>query len=351
MTEFLIRCWAVSLCLALLAVPAVAADDSLRLSVDRVTVRPSEPKVVNLFVTVTDRNGETVAGLEAFNFDLREDGLLHTGPLTVKPFGATGRRIAWTLVMDHREDLTTSLTTIRNGATDFIERMGFRNQGAVATYTGEPRVAAGPTGAAPRLVEALIALPPASGTPRLADGLLLGLDTVEKIDWDQGPPPDRRVLVLLTDGMDQGSLFSLDAAMAKADESSADFFVIGYGVRKSEIFQALADLADRKGGRSWFETEPGGVQTAFNSLAERLENQYVFSFPPDHVRFDGGPHRVEIHTVSKNDSGSAEAEFVAPLIKAGPGPWIFAPAGGLLLLLVLVAIFRIGKNKRRQKAR
>ncbi|MDY6852652.1 MAG: hypothetical protein SV487_11350, partial [Thermodesulfobacteriota bacterium] len=96
----------------------------VRLSLDRVVFNSQDSSLVTVFVTVTGSGGRAVKDLGPNNFQVTEDGFLVPNPPHVEPFVVTGRRLGYVIVMDHREDLATSLTLVEHGLDAFISEMG-----------------------------------------------------------------------------------------------------------------------------------------------------------------------------------------------------------------------------------
>jgi VWFA-related protein len=111
-----------------------------------------------------------------------------------------------------------------------------------------------------------------------------------------GRQKGRRSVVLFTDGDDQSSHATLDAAIARAESSDATIYAIGQGraVRASDLQDLLQRLARISGGRAFFPPDANKVQKDFEDILEDLRNQYMISYPVPDNRRDGAWHRIRI---------------------------------------------------------
>ncbi|MEW5724251.1 MAG: hypothetical protein AB1896_14165 [Thermodesulfobacteriota bacterium] len=328
--------------LVLLAVMAAASaapaqgPSRLSLRISRVTFSPGEPVLLNLFLDVFDESGRSLPELSDRSLFLIEDGAPYAGPLEVQPYAATDRPLAYAVLIDNREDLAASLTMVQNGAAGFIDRMGFRYQGTVISYADSPRVMAGPTAQAAQLEAAVRLLDPVPGHPRLSDALVLGVRTVKAAETRpvREGGLGRRVLLLFTEGLDQGSMFSWTAVAAGVLESEAALFVLGYGRPDTETMSGLAALAEQTGGAFFFAYRPEDLGLLSEIAAERVRSQYVLTFPPQVVALDGRVHHLEVRLGIKGDVSQAGVEFKAPLIRTPRARLEPAAVAGVVILVL-----------------
>ena len=147
---------------------------------------------------------------------------------------------------------------------------------------------------------------------------------------------ERRVIILLTEGRDEASMFSLEAAGTKLIESGASLFVIGYGLVNTPTMELLADLAARTGGDAFFSSQPDDLENIFANVAERLKHQYVLTYIPKRIGLDGRHHRITVQVEQKDRHGQARLEFVSP------GNDSDFPLLPVLLIAVLISVSLIG---------
>lgn len=312
----------------------------VRLSLDRVIFNSQDSSFVTVFVTVTGSGGRAVKDLGPYSFQVTEDGFLVPDPPHVEPFVVTDRGLGYAIVIDHRENLATSLTLVEHGLDAFISEMGPRYPGSIVSYADHPRVVVGPSRDTQLLASAVLALEPVSGPPRLYDGLLLGLQTLTDLNRTPGAGFDRRVIIILTEGLDQGSRFSLDAVEAKLLETEVSLFGVGYGAEDAPALKRLAELCSKSGGGYFFAPDPDHLRPCLLAITERLKNQYVLTYEARLVKPDGRKHRLGVQVNFRGQRGAGETEFISPALNRPRQSYAEIGLGAAAGLLVLVWVSR-----------
>ena len=103
-------------------------------------------------------------------------------------------------------------------------------------------------------------------------------------------------MVLFSDGDDQSSHATLDAAVARAEGSDATIYVIGQGraIRAHDLQSVLNRFATISGGRAFFTEDVSRLDGFFDEILEDLSNQYLVSYSyPDATR-DGQWHKIRV---------------------------------------------------------
>jgi Ca-activated chloride channel homolog len=118
------------------------------------------------------------------------------------------------------------------------------------------------------------------------------VDALRRLERQTG----RRSLLLFSDGDDQSSHATLEAAMAHAEGSDATIYAIGQGraVRTRDLQMVLNRFAEASGGRAFFTEDVDKLDRFFEEILEDLSNQYLISYSyPDPER-DGQWHKVRL---------------------------------------------------------
>jgi VWFA-related protein len=162
-----------------------------------------------------------------------------------------------------------------------------------------------------------------NGTPRgtlLFDAVYLAAH--DKLRQEAG----RKILVLLTDGGDQGSQETLKSAIEAAQKANAIIYVIliadrgfygGYGMTFSGD-RDMEQLAHETGGRVINVGNNGKkLQEAFDQIQDELRTQYLASYTPTNPKINDGTFRTLNITCAKDQKIQARKGYYA-MADTGP---------------------------------
>jgi VWFA-related protein len=141
---------------------------------------------------------------------------------------------------------------------------------------------------------------PTIGDPK---GTLL-YDAVYLASHDEmGQQVDRKAMILLTDGEDQGSQYKLRDAIEAAQKADTIVYVLlcadrgfyGFGGYSGD--SAMKKMTQETGGRVIeVGNKPEKLKAAFDQISQELRTQYYIGYVPTNTNKDGGFRRVEIKT-------------------------------------------------------
>ncbi len=131
----------------------------------------------------------------------------------------------------------------------------------------------------------------------------------------------RKVLILLTDGVDAGSKETLNAALEAAQRNNVIIYSIDiadrafYGVlgMAENGDSVLGKLSNETGGRVIRVSRASQTAAAFDEIANELRTQYLLGYTPTNSRHDGTYRRIRVRTVNGNYKVQARRGYYAPL--------------------------------------
>ncbi len=127
----------------------------------------------------------------------------------------------------------------------------------------------------------------------------------------------RKALVLITDGMDQGSTYKLEQAIEMAQKSDAIVYSILYADNRfGNGFYHLSDSALRKmseetGGRLFRVDNKHPLDSIFDQIQNEMRSQYTIAYSSTNPRKDGGFRKIEIKTLNKDLKVQARKGYYA----------------------------------------
>ncbi len=243
--------------------------------------------LVEVYATVTDRDGEPVTDLPASDFHLAEDG----AGQTISAFAAAEFPLSVAVGLDRSFSMggaENRLAVAKSAARALIGALRPADQVMVVAIGGETAIAA-PLSTERRPALAAIDRLDAWGTTPLYDATLGALDAIQ-------PARGRRALVLLSDGTDRYSDTNAAELIDRARRHDVLIYPVAIGAVRPPVF---AELAAATGGRSYVVRQPDAVLRAMTAIAGELRSQYLLGYAPARER-TGEPswHEIDV-TVSR----------------------------------------------------
>jgi VWFA-related protein len=295
-----------------------AQDDVIKVDVER----------VNVLFSVRDRKGAFINNLTQDDFDVREDGK----PQEIRTFA---RETDLPLTIGMLIDVSVSQQRLieeerRAGSQFFRQVLRQKDVAFLITFGSEAELLQDSTGSTRLLERALgevrVSGPGAGGivnpgpipqsNPRgtiLYDAVYLGAS--EKLATEVG----RKALILVTDGVDQGSRVKLAEAVEAALRSDAlvygiyyvdpAFYGFGYGGGGEST---LKRMAEDTGGRFFRVERNATLESIFQQIEQEMRSQYALSYSSSNPARDGSFRKLEIKTKNKDYRVQARKGYFAP---------------------------------------
>jgi Ca-activated chloride channel family protein len=239
--------------------------------------------VVQLTAVITD-NGRFVKGLKPGDFKVYDNDRLQ--PIT--SFESENISLEMVAALDVSSSMRDALPRVKESAKrflaglregDHVTLLAFND--IVYTLTQRTRDQSARAQAIDRMR--------AWGGTALYDVVV---DALRRLERQTG----RRSLLVFSDGDDQSSHATLEAAMAHAEGSDATIYAIGQGraVRTRDLQMVLNRFAETSGGRAFFTEDVDKLDRFFEEILEDLSNQYLISYSYPDAERDGQWHKVRL---------------------------------------------------------
>jgi Ca-activated chloride channel family protein len=272
--------------------PNAASDDD---SVARIVVRPNE---VNVVFTVTDKHGKRVTDLKQSDFHVLDD---NKAPEAIRSFHAeTNLPLQVGLLIDASNSVRDRFKFEQESVIEFLNqtiRPRF-DQAFVVGFDVTPEITQDFTDNTEALAHGVHELRPGGGTA-LYDALYYACR--ERLLKASKATPERRAIILLSDGEDNQSHVTREEAIEMAQRSEAIVYTISTNVSgtKAPGDKVLERIADATGGRAFFPFQIRDVANAFAEIQDELRSQYAIAYKPADFKTDGHYRTIEIVTTDR----------------------------------------------------
>ena len=308
---------------AALAGALLAQDEPIKVDVN----------VVNILASVHDKKGALINSLQKDDFQLFEDGQQQTIKYFTKE---TDLPLTIGMLVDVSGSQANLIDIERRAASDFFRAVLHKKDVAfLISFGADSELLQDITGSPRLLQEGLNRLRlnagtsyggggpvPTANTPRgtvLFDAVSLA--ATDRLQKEVG----RKVIVLITDGGDQGSTFTIKRAIEDAQKADAVIYSIyyvdpsayyghrgGFGIGGDAGCEScLKQMSEETGGRVFKVDRSHTLQDAFNQLQDEMRSQYAIGWTPANDRKDGAYHKLEIKVADKNMKVQARKGYYA----------------------------------------
>ena len=244
--------------------------------------------LVEVYATVTDRQGEPIRGLTTAEFHVAEDG----SPQAITAFSAGEFPLSIVIALDRSFSMGGQrLAVAKRAARAFIDALRPDDEVMVLAIGSELETITPPVTARNAVGTRWEAID-AWGTTPLYDVTYKALDMIQT-------RRGRRALLLISDGTDRYSDTTAADLIEHARHSDVLVYPVAIGKARPLVF---AELASVTGGRSIFVRDPAELERNLAALARELRMQYLLGYVPAHAKSDEAAwHAIEV-TVDRPDA-------------------------------------------------
>jgi len=298
---------------------------------DEIPTLKVDVDVVNILASVRDKRGGLVGNLEKKDFTIFEDGKQQE----IKYFTReTDLPLTIGLLVDVSGSQRNLIQIERDAASQFFSSVLRKKDEAFLIMFGEEaellqdftnstrllnqglnelRVSSGVGGLGPGPV-------PTSGDPRgtvLYDAVFLAAN--DKLKGEVG----RKAIVVITDGVDEGSRLNIKQAIEAAQKSDAVIYSIDYSDPSAYGFgpfghmsvgggvAALRQMSEETGGHVYTVDRRHPLDQVFKELQDEMRSQYSIGYTPTNDVKDGSYRKLEIKLASKDLKPQARKGYYA----------------------------------------
>jgi Ca-activated chloride channel family protein len=232
-------------------------------------------QLVPLYATVMDKHKNSVTTLTRDNFKIYEDKVLQK----IKDFRREDVPVSICIVVDNSGSMREKRLRVAAAAMTFVRTSNPQDEVCIVNFNEDYYLDRDFTSNPDDLKDALEKIDSRGGTA-FYDSLIASLDHLR----DSGKKA-KKVLLVITDGVDNASRSTLEQTERAAHESEVVIYTIGLfsderGRDLSRAKKALNMISDASGGVAFFPNEVREVEAIATQIAHDIRNQYVMTYVP-----------------------------------------------------------------------
>lgn len=271
-----------------LATPPAQQNRDFTISVD--------VELVTLPVSVLDRDGHPVFGLEKENFRVFEDGVEQE----IERFVQEDVPVSIGLAIDSSGSMNNKRQSVSSAALVFVRESNPDDETFIVTFNDEVFLEQDFTRSIGNLTDALDNIQP-RGETAVNDAIYLALEHVE----EEGRM-DKKAILIISDGEDNASAYGHNAIMERLRQSDVTVYAIGileqndesgglFRKSRSEIARdALEEITEATGGQAFFPKSVDEVEELCRRIARDLRSHYTIGYRPSNKAFDGMWRNIKV---------------------------------------------------------
>lgn len=257
---------------------------------------------------VMDRNGRYVANLRKEDFAIYENGVEQN----LSSFMSVEKPFTVALMLDVSGSTKYQLDEIREAANTFVSRLRLSDRMMVVTFDGKINLLADVADVR-AIRQSKLHIPAVTDGTALYDAVAFTLKRMAQV-------PGRKAIVLMTDGVDQNSVATLQGTIAGIAEQDVLIYTVQYNTQpqtsarlsfiknekaRRKVEQRLLKqyatsepylrtLAEKTGGRFYKAEDLREVGPAFEAITAELGVQYSLGYYPKENSTTGAERSIKV---------------------------------------------------------
>jgi Ca-activated chloride channel family protein len=230
-------------------------------------------------------------GLEQQDFALYEDGKRQQ----IQFFSAEDAPISVGLLLDFSHSMKDKFDDEREAVRQFFANADPKDDYFAVSFANRPEVLADATQSEGDIQAALANVTP-KGYTALLDAVYLGISKLRSARHQ------RRALLIISDGGDNVSRYSLKETKKMAEEADVSIYAIALNpavpilrpIEERLGQRLLTQITDATGGRTVMVDNAAKLVQAAATISRELRNQYVLGYRPSNQAHDGKFRRLKV---------------------------------------------------------
>ncbi|HEX3878007.1 MAG TPA: VWA domain-containing protein [Bryobacteraceae bacterium] len=243
--------------------------------------------------TVVDKGGHLVMGLPKSAFSVYENDK----PQTIINFKQEDVPVSMGLIIDNSGSMREKRKKVETAALDLVKASNKEDEVFVVNFNDTPYLDLPHekefTSNIDEMKEALARIDSRGGTA-MRDAVAVSIDHLK-----QYARRDKKVLVVVTDGVDNASLINLENLVKLSQQSGVLIYAVGLlgeedRSNAKKATRELQTLVTATGGDAFFPKELAEVDAIAQEVAKDIRNQYTIEYAPTDTALDGKFRQIKI---------------------------------------------------------
>lgn len=249
----------------------------------------ADTRLVVLHASVVDKKGKLLTNLDQKAFKVYENGQQQQ----VKIFRREDVPVSLGVIVDNSASMSNKRARVETAAVAMVRDSNPQDEVFIVNFNDDAYLDVPFTNDLHKLEQGLARIDSRGGTA-MRDAISMSLDYMKR-----EARKDKKVLVVVTDGVDNASSISLEKVVARSNQSDTLVYAIGLFAEEEKrdaqkARRALNELTSATGGLAFYPKEVGEVQSLCVEIARDIRNQYTIAYRPNLQELDGSYRQIKV---------------------------------------------------------
>jgi len=270
------------LMLAAVLLPAQKPDDQ--------AVFRTDTRLVVLQCTVVDKSGRLITTLPQNAFQVYENGAQQQ----VKLFKREDVPVSMGLVIDNSGSMRDKRQKVAAAAVALVKDSNKEDEAFVVNFNDDAYLDTPDFTSDINVLDQALSKIDSRGGTAMRDAIRMSIDHMK-----QKAKRDKKVILVVTDGNDNASNYSLENLVKAAQQSGILIYAIGLLNEEErreakQAKRALDLLTEATGGQAYYPKELADVERIAHQVAHDIRNQYTITYTPANQALDGSFRQIKV---------------------------------------------------------
>jgi VWFA-related protein len=230
----------------------------------------SDVRLVEVYASVFDSKGNFVDGLSRDRFRILDEG----DAQPVVDFETDSENLTCAVLLDTTGSMKNALPSVRNAVTSLVDQM--REGDTVGVFGFSSTLVTLQDFTADRAAARRAVM------RTRAEGETALFDSIAAVAERVGQAKGKKAIVLFTDGNDNASGLTAEAATKRVLETGVPVYAVAEGEARESVRlrRQLQQLAQRTGGLSYEAKSAADIEKVFRDIQSELRHLYLLTYRP-----------------------------------------------------------------------
>ena len=304
------------------------------------------PKICVPF-SVTDTLNNRISDLNADMVSVFEDSV-NNSTVELETIRGKGENVSVLIAVDASGSMRGGpIDSVKSAMKSFIMQIKEFDQISILSFHDEVETIATFTSSIDTLIESTENIAAKGSRTELYYGIRTGL----KMLGETENLNDKKILIVLSDGKNEGEAYTDDDCINLANELGIPVYSIGFhSSADKKYLRVLERISDKTGGEYNYSSTTEELKATYSKVFEQIQDRTVLCYTTSIFEADSLEHSVSVAVEVNGNTGESSFTFRSPPKASLINNRLILPSiVGLVVIVVVIIVFRKKARKKEEK--